>query len=65
MSETLNLSKPGSLQTWLDYIQSLNPCHIELGLSRVKKVLKHLKLDFSKTCIIEVAGTNGKGSTAA
>lgn len=65
MSENLNLSKPGSLQTWLDYIQSLNPCHIELGLSRVKKVLKHLNLDFSKTCIIEVAGTNGKGSTSA
>lgn len=65
MSETLNLSKPGSLQSWLDYIQSLNPCHIELGLNRVNKVLSNLNLDFSKTCIVEVAGTNGKGSTSA
>lgn len=65
MSESLKLSKPGSLQTWLDYLHSLNPCHIELGFERVKKVLYRLNLDFSNTCIVEVAGTNGKGSTSA
>ncbi len=57
--------KPGSLRPWLDYLASLNPSHIELGLGRVSKVLDLLNLDFKNSLVIEVAGTNGKGSTAA
>lgn len=65
MSE-LNISKPRTLDMWLSYIDSLNPDHIELGLNRVLTVAKRLKLnDFSDKLVIEVAGTNGKGSTCA
>lgn len=59
-------AKPGSLRTWLDYLNSINPDHMELGLDRVRAVLQRLNLSFYKNIpVIEVAGTNGKGSTAA
>ncbi len=59
-------SKPGSLKTWLDYIEKLDPNKIDLGLDRVQAVLKRLNLDYLKKIpVVEVAGTNGKGSTAA
>lgn len=65
MTRTLKNNKPGSLDAWLDYLQSLNPEHMELGLSRIKKVFDRLDLSsLSKKTIVEVAGTNGKGSTA-
>ena len=66
MPKTLSPAKPGSLKAWLDYLASLNPEHMELGLSRVREVFSRLKLDALKQLpIVEVAGTNGKGSTAA
>ncbi len=54
------------LPYWLGYLEAINPDHIELGLGRVKKVIHAMGLDnFGDAKIIEVAGTNGKGSTAA
>lgn len=54
-----------SLQQWLDYIESLHPEEIELGLDRVEQVLQNLGLSFTRTHFITIAGTNGKGSTLA
>ncbi|MBU3826761.1 MAG: bifunctional folylpolyglutamate synthase/dihydrofolate synthase [Candidatus Anaerobiospirillum merdipullorum] len=53
------------LKDWLAYLEALNPDHMELGLDRVQSVLARMHLDFSSTFIIEVAGTNGKGSSCA
>ena len=54
-----------SLQDWLDYIESLHPEEIDLGLDRVRQVLENLNLEFPRTRFITIAGTNGKGSTLA
>lgn len=66
MDKSVKISKPGSLKAWLDYLQELNPEHMELGLERIKCVFERLHLGaLQKLSVIEVAGTNGKGSTAA
>ena len=66
MEKSVKISKPGSLKAWLDYLQELNPEHMELGLERIKCVFERLHLGaLQKLTVIEVAGTNGKGSTAA
>jgi len=55
-----------SLQQWLAWQESLNPKEIDLGLDRVEKVLQQLGLSSQFNCpVITLAGTNGKGSTAA
>ncbi|MBT3205676.1 MAG: bifunctional folylpolyglutamate synthase/dihydrofolate synthase [Gammaproteobacteria bacterium] len=54
-----------SLESWLDWQQSLNPKNIELGLDRVKLVYQSLDLPQIADTVITVAGTNGKGSTVA
>lgn len=55
-----------NLQQWLDWQESLNPKEIDLGLERVEKVLQQLNLSSQFNCtVITLAGTNGKGSTAA
>ena len=61
-----------TLQQWLNWQETLHPSEIELGLDRIKKVLKRL---LPENCssngtnfpykVITVAGTNGKGSTVA
>ena len=61
----MNKNMPGELGEWLSYLDQINPNRIELGLGRVLAVLKQLDLDFGKAVIIEVAGTNGKGSSCA
>jgi dihydrofolate synthase/folylpolyglutamate synthase len=53
------------LESWLNYIQSLHPTEIELGLERVAEVAKRLGIDKPKSQVITVAGTNGKGSSVA
>ncbi len=52
-----------SLQDWLRRLESLHPVTIELGLERVRAVFERMRIDFGKTKLIIVGGTNGKGST--
>ncbi len=60
------IAEPSTLQGWTDYLAALNPDRIELGLERVAEVFRRLGLeDLRSLPIIEFAGTNGKGSTAA
>jgi len=53
-----------TLSEWLEYIESLHPKDIELGLARSRVVAHTLGLVISVP-VITVAGTNGKGSTCA
>lgn len=55
---------PESLPHWLNYIESIHPAMIELGLERVQIVRERLDIQFSCS-VITVGGTNGKGSTCA
>lgn len=66
MSTDVIKAEPGSLRTWLDFLNGIDPDKIELGLERIKMVLEKLDLVIFKSIpVIEVAGTNGKGSTSA
>lgn len=55
---------PETLAAWLQYLESLHPKTIALGLERVAQVKQRLNLnpDFP---VITVGGTNGKGSVCA
>jgi dihydrofolate synthase/folylpolyglutamate synthase len=53
-----------TLEDWLRYIEQQHPQAIALGLDRVSRVLKELKIKLD-CALITVAGTNGKGSTCA
>ncbi|MGB4812797.1 MAG: bifunctional tetrahydrofolate synthase/dihydrofolate synthase [Methylophilaceae bacterium] len=55
---------PKDLPAWLNYIESLHPQNIAMGLDRVKRMIERMQLTPSFT-IVTVAGTNGKGSTCA
>ena len=55
---------PRTVDDWLQYIESLHPKSIEMGLGRVQMVAQRLQLRFPFT-VITVGGTNGKGSTCA
>lgn len=63
------LTAPASnaaLEQWLDYLLSIHPSEIDMGLTRVAKVAQILNLlDLGQTKIVTVAGTNGKGTTCA
>ena len=52
-----------SLAQWLDYLESVHPTTIDMGLERVQRVATRLAFDFSSQLVITVAGTNGKGTT--
>ncbi|MFE8069750.1 bifunctional tetrahydrofolate synthase/dihydrofolate synthase [Marinobacteraceae bacterium S3BR75-40.1] len=54
-----------SLDEWLSYLESLHPKTMDLGLDRVLLVLRRLFPRRPDARIITIAGTNGKGSTAA
>jgi dihydrofolate synthase/folylpolyglutamate synthase len=54
-----------TLQEWTDYIATIHPSSIELGLTRVTEVAERLNLLVPGTVVITVAGTNGKGSCVA
>jgi len=54
-----------SLDAWLAWQEQLNPAEIELGLDRVRLVLQRLALTSPDFAVITIAGTNGKGSSAA
>ncbi|MDZ7644083.1 MAG: bifunctional tetrahydrofolate synthase/dihydrofolate synthase [Woeseiaceae bacterium] len=52
------------LDAWLRWLETLSPTEIVLGLERVQAVLARLALP-RPARVVHVAGTNGKGSTAA
>lgn len=54
-----------SLESWLQYISSVHPREIELGLSRMQKLTSRLGICKPAPLVITVAGTNGKGSCIA
>lgn len=56
---------PRRLDEWLKYVADLHPREIDLGLERVASVAGRLDLRPPAGRVITVAGTNGKGSTAA
>lgn len=55
--------QPQDLASWLRHLEQLHPSTIELGLERVRRVFDALQLDLSKSKVIIVGGTNGKGSS--
>ncbi len=54
-----------TLHEWLDWQSTLHPSEIELGLERVSGVWHRLSTGQFNSTVITIAGTNGKGSTAA
>ena len=58
-------AKGGSLESWLQYISSVHPREIELGLERSQRVAANLSLGKPAPLVVTVAGTNGKGSCVA
>ncbi|HSS71420.1 MAG TPA: bifunctional tetrahydrofolate synthase/dihydrofolate synthase [Casimicrobiaceae bacterium] len=58
------MSLPNTLADWLGYLETLHPKTIALGLERVRAVYERLAI-VPGCPVITVAGTNGKGSTAA
>lgn len=58
------MGDPRSIDQWLDYLESLNPATIVMGLERVHEVAGRLALLPPPGAVFTVAGTNGKGSTA-
>jgi dihydrofolate synthase / folylpolyglutamate synthase len=55
---------PDTLADWLDYLETLHPKTIALGLERVEQVKRRLNLETDFPVIV-VGGTNGKGSVCA
>ncbi len=56
---------PQGLDDWLSHVSRLHPREIDLGLERIVKVMDKLDLRPPEGRVVTVAGTNGKGSTAA
>ena len=52
------------LSAWLNWLETLSPTEIDLGLERVQVVLEKLNLATPQHVLL-VAGTNGKGSSVA
>lgn len=52
-------------QEFLDYIYQRHSGNVKLGLDRMNNILKSMDLPNEKLQGIHIAGTNGKGSTAA
>lgn len=59
------MSQPRNLEQWLAYQSSLNPQDIELGLARIGRVWARLGAPALARVVVSIAGTNGKGSSAA
>ena len=55
--------KKKNLSQWLEYLESIHPSEIEMGLGRVNSVAQAMQLIRPAGKVILVAGTNGKGST--
>ncbi len=54
-----------SKEDWLEYLESVHPSDIEMGLGRVSRVAASLDLFKPAPITIVVGGTNGKGTTTA
>ena len=54
-----------TLAEWLTLQESVHPKSIDMGLARVASVARTLGVDKSRSPVITVGGTNGKGSTVA
>lgn len=54
-----------TLADWLAWQESLHPTKIDLGLERVRTVLRRMGLEQPAYAVITVGGTNGKGSCVA
>ncbi|GAA6153184.1 bifunctional folylpolyglutamate synthase/dihydrofolate synthase [Pseudoteredinibacter isoporae] len=61
------LQTNASLSEWLEYIESVHPSEIEMGLRRVRTVAERMGLleAMAERQVITIAGTNGKGSCVA
>ncbi|MEM0514287.1 bifunctional tetrahydrofolate synthase/dihydrofolate synthase [Pseudoalteromonas sp. YIC-827] len=57
-------SQSSSLDDWLCYLEQIHPANIEMGLERVQRVAEQIGLLDTRSKIILIAGTNGKGTTA-
>jgi len=64
LPETATSPLPTTLDDWLARCERLHPKEIDMTLARTRRVKERLGLQFSVP-VIEVAGTNGKGSTCA
>jgi len=64
MTATAPLPSDASLDTWLNWLETLHPDPIKLGLDRIDTVARALNITLPCVKII-VGGTNGKGSTCA
>jgi dihydrofolate synthase/folylpolyglutamate synthase len=53
------------LEGWLDWLETLHPKKIDLGLDRIVAVLASLGLTDPTYRVVTVGGTNGKGSCVA
>jgi len=58
-------SQFNNIEEWLDWQQTLHPKNIDFKIERIKSVYKKLKIKSIAKKVITIAGTNGKGSTAA
>ncbi|OKY25384.1 MULTISPECIES: bifunctional tetrahydrofolate synthase/dihydrofolate synthase [Thalassotalea] len=54
-----------SFDEWLSYIERIHATEIDMGLTRISNVANRLGLNFERSIVITVAGTNGKGTTCA
>lgn len=52
-----------TLSEWLDWLETLHPQKIDLGLERVTEVANRMRLLPLTAHVITIAGTNGKGSS--
>jgi dihydrofolate synthase/folylpolyglutamate synthase len=59
------MPEPKTLDQWLEFISSVHPKDMELGLERVADVAERLGVTQPASCVVTIAGTNGKGSTTA
>ena len=59
------MSLSNSLESWLDWLETIHPTTIDMTLERVARVAARLQLGRVDIPVITVAGTNGKGSTVA
>lgn len=55
----------GCLDSWIEFLEQPNNCKIDLTIDRVLRVAKELKLTTFNCPVVNVAGTNGKGSCVA